>query len=70
MFEFQCRTATDILYSNNSAGITGGTGYRTLKSGTSYNSPDQKYAVIGAKTIYLKSPTTAGAIAEITIWTK
>jgi hypothetical protein len=70
MFEFQCRTATDILYSNNSAGITGGTGYRTLKSGTSYNSPGQKYAVIGSKTLFWKSPATAGAVLELTIWTK
>ena len=67
IYEYQARTAVDVRYAKSEAGIT--SNYRTLKSGSVYNTPDRA-GTIYTGTLYFKDPVNAGTVIEITIWTK
>ena len=69
MFEFQCRTESDIRFAFKTGYVStsGSTGFMTLKAGDYYVSPPMSQAKGAASTVYLGTDT-AGLVIEILTW--
>ena len=68
-FSLQCRTAFDVRFAFETGKVAGPTApYSTLKSGGSYNSPEDwgSYSAYSS-TIYLAS-SQAGVVVEVLEW--